>query len=247
MTAPASAEKSRGPPLRARSARLRDAQNRGGKPTHRACRAKRPQRNRAIFETERALPNAATARRMPPTIDRPERADDRRRARRTVVWRGLGLDAPTTARGPRRALQLDRPSRSPRPPPPAHHPPRTDRGAHCRGPAFSETGTRLPPRQRARHRQRRGRARSARDPWPALDVAPSHAGLRLPPAVEPSRRSRRRDRPPTAPRDRGERKSDALPKGARPERWGSKGARLSARRRHRQGRGTRHEGSGASP
>jgi hypothetical protein len=183
MTAPASAEKSRGPPLRARSARLRDAQNRGGKPTHRACRAKRPQRNRAIFETERALPNAATARRMPPTIDRPERADDRRRARRTVVWRGLGLDAPTTARGPWRAPATGPPMALAETTAPSTSPSSDGPRRALPGAAFSETGTRLPPRQRARHRQRRGRDRSTRDPWPALDVAPSHAGLRLPPAV----------------------------------------------------------------
>jgi len=244
MTAPASAEKSRGPPLRARSARLRDAQNRGDKPTHRACRAKRPQRNRAIFETERALPNAANARRMPPTIDRPERADDRRRARRTVVWRGLGLDARRPPAAHDALLQPDRPWRSPRPPPPAHHPPRTDRGAHCRGAAFSETGTRLPPDSAlaiasdevapaARETLgQRSTSRRAMQGYACRGaVSPIATAGSAAHGVARSRRAQIR------------RASEGRPARAA----GIEGARLSARRRHRQGRGTRHEGSGASP
>lgn len=229
-SAPASAEKNWRLPLRARSARLRDAQNRGGKPTHRARVAKRPPREIERSSRPSALsrtPRLRDASRQP-SIDRsrrrlPTRAPNRRLPRPQPR---LPDDRPRpmtrSATGPPTALAETADSSTS-----AH---RTDRGAHCREPAFSETAMRLPPRHRACHRQRRGRARRARDPWPALAFAPSHAGLRLPPTVEPSRRSHRRDWRPTAPRDRGERTSDALPKGRPARTAGSKGARLSARR-----------------
>lgn len=96
-------------------------QNRGGKPTYRACRAKRPQRNHAIVETERDLPNAATASRIPPNLRStgarrrlPTRATNRR------LPRPRPRSPPTTAGGPCRALQPDRPRRSTTPPTPAH-------------------------------------------------------------------------------------------------------------------------------
>jgi hypothetical protein len=153
--------------------------------------------------TRRRLPARATNRHLPrPCLDRPRQTPAAHHARRD-----------RTAHGARR---LRPPQHISSPCEPTRKPP---------GPAFSEIATRLRSRQRARHRQRRGRARRARDHGPALDVAPRHAGLRLLPAVAPSRRSQRRDWLPTEPRDHGERLSDALPKGRPARTAGHRGPR----------------------
>ncbi len=212
-SAPASAEKNWRLPLRARSARLREPHKTEGA-------------NRRIGAAERNAPREIERSSRPSALSRTPRLRDA--SRRPSIDRS----APTTADARDEPSIAAASASIPRRPPAAHDAlcnrtahgarrdrrpstsaPRTDRGAHRREPAFSETATRLPPRQRARHRQRRGRARRARAPRPALAFATSHAGLRLPPAVEPSRRPHRRDWPPTAPRDRGEGKCDALPKG----------------------------------